>query len=290
VADGHLAPYDIHYFELGNEQYNSNWVHQVAAMEDKAKALGMGGDLFYMFPTNEGLNAADAKLAMDLGLPIDHIMPDIHIGTGGAIEVGINDFNRMPNFLQSAINCETNAETHNHRRALQEAADLNEWFNLDQALSSRFKARTASFCNERSGHFDGFDQGISFFLPNMTWLQPPGYVHQMISKTWLPRGIGFDATLASGQSISSQISADGKTLVVRFVNQDAAGKISITIDGSFKALNSVTVWTLVGALMDANTPGNPTKISPMQTTQNFVNGQVFSILPNSYTIIQFSSA
>ena len=40
------------------------------------------------------------------------------------------------------------------------------------------------FCSERSGHFDAYDQGISFFLPNMTWLQPPGYVHQMITQTW----------------------------------------------------------------------------------------------------------
>ena len=26
--------------------------------------------------------------------------------------------------------------------------------------------------------------GISFFLPNMTWFQPPGYVHIMFSQTW----------------------------------------------------------------------------------------------------------
>ena len=51
---------------------------------------------------------------------------------------------------------------------------------------SRLKFRTASFCTERSGHFDGFDQGVSFFLPNMTWLQPPGYVHQMIKDSWQP--------------------------------------------------------------------------------------------------------
>ena len=30
---------------------------------------------------------------------------------------------------------------------------------------------TASFCHGRAGHYDMFDQAISFFLPNMTWLQ-----------------------------------------------------------------------------------------------------------------------
>jgi hypothetical protein len=32
-------------------------------------------------------------------------------------------------------------------------------------------ARTASFCLGTSNNFDAWDQGIAFFLPNMTWLQ-----------------------------------------------------------------------------------------------------------------------
>ena len=32
-------------------------------------------------------------------------------------------------------------------------------------------------------------QGISFFLPNMTWLQPPGFVHKLIKDTWRPHGL-----------------------------------------------------------------------------------------------------
>ena len=124
-------------------------------------------------------------------------------------------------------------------------------------------------------------EGISFFLPNATvslqwtlvcafrctqckalafvlktlfckpqWLQPPGYVHQMIDKTWQvshglqlqfpmdipycsckltrvrptrqPNALNISATAASGDvgntMASAQKSADGKTLVVRFVN------------------------------------------------------------------------
>eukprot|EP01046_Picozoa_sp_COSAG06_P068167 COSAG06_NODE_18008_length_909_cov_0.719753_1_plen_70_part_10 len=40
VADGHPQKYDVKYFELGNEQYNPNYVEQVAAMEAKARTLG----------------------------------------------------------------------------------------------------------------------------------------------------------------------------------------------------------------------------------------------------------
>eukprot|EP00966_Prymnesium_polylepis_P180772 4186777-Prymnesium_polylepis.1 len=64
-------------------------------------------------------------------------------------------------------------------RASKEAADLNAWFNCFDvdgtgALCRRLKFRTVSFCGERSGHLDIWDQGVSMFLPNMTWLQPPG--------------------------------------------------------------------------------------------------------------------
>jgi hypothetical protein len=57
---------------------------------------------------------------------------------------------------------------------LDEAVDLNSFFN---AGNKRVLARTASFCHGRAGHYDMFDQAISYFLPNMTWLQPPGHVH-----------------------------------------------------------------------------------------------------------------
>jgi hypothetical protein len=40
------------------------------------------------------------------------------------------------------------------------------------------------------------DQGLVFFLPNMTWLQPPAYVHQMISNTWFPQAV---SVLQNGQ-------------------------------------------------------------------------------------------
>ena len=40
-----------------------------------------------------------------------------------------------------------------------------------------------------------FDQAISFFLPNMTWLQPPGHVHAMITDSWQPVVVNATAAL-----------------------------------------------------------------------------------------------
>jgi len=168
--DGHPEPYRIRMFELGNEEYNENFVSQMHAMEERASQIGLGVDLFYFFPNNHGLNETDAAKLLQLGLPAQQVLPDIHVGAEGAIPDAENVFAMMPHFPQMAANCETNAKTHDMLRALQESDDLNHWLALfNQTTRSRLLVRTASFCSERSGHFDEWDQGLSFFLPNMTW-------------------------------------------------------------------------------------------------------------------------
>jgi len=167
IADGHAEPYKLRFIELGNEQYNSNYIAQVAAMEARAKEVGAAGELRYIFPSNDGVTGADVAAAAALGLGA-RLVTDVHVGAGGALPVaqalfaahaagGLTD--------DSAVNFETNAGSHDHGRALAEAADLNAFFSAGE---QRVLARTASFCHGRAGHFDMFDQAISSFLPNAT--------------------------------------------------------------------------------------------------------------------------
>ena len=155
-----------------NEQENPDFVSQVAAIEARRAAVG-APELFYMYPTNGGVSAAVAAQLTAIPLSARHVAPDCHVGGGGGVSCALDDFNRLPDFQQSAINCETNAAISDMNRAIMEAADLQAWFNVSAALQERLLARTASFCGERSGHFDAFDQGISFFLPNSAWPPPP---------------------------------------------------------------------------------------------------------------------
>jgi hypothetical protein len=120
-----------------------------------------------MYPTNGGVSAATAAQITAIPLDAAHVMPDCHVGGGGGVGCAEDAFSRLPDFKQSAINCETNAAISDMNRAIMEAADLMDWFNVSAELQDRLRARTASFCMERSGHYDAFDQGISFFLPNM---------------------------------------------------------------------------------------------------------------------------
>ena len=125
TADGHPAQYKVKYFELGNEQYNPNYVEQVAAMEAKAVELGIGGTFHYMFPQNNFLNQADLTKAAALSPRLDsQMVADVHIGGGGAVEAARKLFASNTSFKMGAVNAETNAGTHVFSRASDNAIPL----------------------------------------------------------------------------------------------------------------------------------------------------------------------
>ena len=169
-----------------DEQYNPYFVEQVLAMEARSAAVG-SPPLRYMFPSNSGLRSSDAaRLLAAAPAVVPRVLPDLHVGAGGAVGAAQALFASppTPGFEQGAINCETNAGTHDLQRALDEAGDLIDWFTADPAITGRLYARTASFCTGSSSQYDSWDQAMSFFLPNATWLQPPGHVHAMVTATW----------------------------------------------------------------------------------------------------------
>ena len=139
---------------------------------------GIGNTIHYMFPSNGFLNSTDVAKAAKLSPRVDaQMVADIHIGGGGAVESAGALFSKLDEagFKGGAVNAETNAGTHTFDRAMSEASDLNDWFNSDLVNADPAKARlhfrAASFCMGDATDFDSWDQGISFFLPNATWLQ-----------------------------------------------------------------------------------------------------------------------
>ena len=121
-----------------------------------------------------------------------------------------------------------NAGSHDLLRALNEAADLIDWFTADTATTDRLYARTASFCTGGSSQFDSWDQGISFFLANMTWLQPPGHVHTMIKDSWADTTLGFSHAGALPGNLTFSAQRAGGSLVLRAVNKGQA-PLSLTV-------------------------------------------------------------
>ena len=78
-------------------------------METRAAQLGHPREVFYMFPDNGGMSAADQAKAVAAGLPIDKIAVDVHVGSAGGVEGIESVFTKAPSFPQSAINGEVNA-------------------------------------------------------------------------------------------------------------------------------------------------------------------------------------
>ena len=97
---------------------------------------------------------------------------------------------------------------------------------------------------------------------------------------------------------SAQKSADGKTLVIRFVNfassssPTAAVKVTVHLKSktgaTVETAGAATVWTLQSADgLAANTPGDPTHVSPKKSSlASFADGTVLDVPSNSYVIVE----
>lgn len=284
AEDGHPEPYEVKFFELGNEQYNSDFSEQVKAMEERATKLGHRGEFFYISPNNGNwlTDPEEAVTIEALGIR-DHAVMDQHVGYGcqdkgctdGAVERAGAKFEANPGLTMGSVNFEVNAGTHQMPRALAEATDINDHLNCDPrndatAWCSRIHVRTASFCTERSGHYDAFDQGITFFLPNMTWIQPAGYTHKMIHDTWQPNMLTVhDYTGNPTPTASAAVSSDSKSLTLRLVNTGNTTMEKVVVIKGMEVQEQALVTELASPSQEAyagysgNPPGQPNTISPV---------------------------
>jgi len=137
----------------------------------------------------------------------------------------------------------------------------------------------------------------------MTWLQPPGWVHAMITHSWQPNAV---ASWGTGDVLgSAQLSDDGASLTVQLVNPvDAAGPMVVSLSfagGSFTPSGAVNVFTLAenvpaGTQPDktaGNSPSAPLYIAPVQSMLEWPAGQPvlnITLPPFSFTILELFAA
>ncbi len=106
-----------------------------------------------------------------------------------------------------------------------------------------------------------------FLNPSKVWLQPPGYVTQMLSRNYLPQLVKCEVTDTKGElDATAKRSEDGAALVLQVVNVgDQPIATTIQIAG-FSAGNSVAQVTELSGPLDAvNTADNPNAIVPKQS-------------------------
>jgi hypothetical protein len=185
---------------------------------------------------------------------------------------------------------ELNANNHEQRRALANAAALGAIMR-----DGRIPVALSANCLQPDGQNDnGWNQGLLFLNPSKVWLQPPGYVTQMMARNYLPRIV--DAKVEGGDgkvSVTATRSEDGKELVLQVVNLDSRARTSvIRVEGFTPSKEVAEVMELAGPLDGRNTAQEPQRITskPKQWRYEIKEGAArYTFAPQSFTIIRFSA-
>jgi hypothetical protein len=313
VADGHRQPYRLRYLELGNEERVDE--QYAAAFEALAKAIWakdrdvilVVGDFAYDEPIRDPMNFTGAASKITslaghrkiLALAREHgreVWFDVHLGTDGPGPSG--SLKALPSFINAlakvadgakhrVVVFEYNAQNHAVRRALGNALATN---TIER--DGRLPIVTSANCLQPDGQNDnGWDQGLLFLNPSQVWLQPPGYVTQMLARNYLPQLVSCEVTGEQTKlDVSAKRSEDGKTLVLQVVNiGDKAVSPVIHITGFVPEKAIARATMLAGLLNAVNTADKPESVIPKQSEwkHKIKEGRTsYTFSPYSFTVLR----
>jgi hypothetical protein len=314
VADGHPQPYGLRFIELGNEERVDD--KYAGKFEALAKAVWakdrdiilVVGDFVYGKPIRDpfkfrgafsGITTLAAQQKI-LRLAKQHdreVWFDLHVGTDGprpdATFAGMFTFidalDRIADGARYKVAVfEFNAGNHAQKRALANALAINA-IERDGRISFAASAN----CLQPDGQNDnGWDQGLLFLNPSQVWLQPPGFVTQMISRNYQPRLVKCEITgMGKNLDANAKRSDDGKTLVLQVVNpDDTAVTAQIRIAGFVPVRPEAQVTELSGPLDAVNPAGKTDALVPQQSEwkhQIKEGSASHTFPPHSFTVLRF---
>ena len=193
---------------------------------------------------------------------------------------------KIANGARHRVLCfELNANSHGQIRAVANAMSINTL-----ARDNRMPIVTSANGLQPDGQNDnGWDQGLLFLNPSQTWLQPPGYVTQMMARNDLPKLVKCEVSAGSHLDVTATLSEDGKAMVLQVVNTGAAESAVISFDGFKPTKSAVHVTELVGPSNAANTADRPHAVVPRQSDWTYDSkpdaGRAFPA--QSFTILRF---
>ena len=113
---------------------------------------------------------------------------------------------------------EFNANNHDQRRALSNAIAIGR-IERDGRIPI---ATSANGLQPDKQNDNGWDQGLLFLNPSQVWLQPPGYVTQMIAKSRQPLTVPATVTGSSELDVTAEKNEQGTCVVLRVTNPSDA--------------------------------------------------------------------
>ena len=315
VADGHAAPYKLEYLELGNEERVDE--KYVARFEALAKAVWakdpqiilVVGDFAYGNRIRDPLNFSGAASRITslagqqriLQLARRHdreVWFDVHVDTDHPVKFN-SSLEGMFSFADAldkmadgakhkVVVFELNAGNHAQKRALANALAINA---IER--DGRMPIVTSANGLQPDGQNDnGWDQGLLFLNPSQVWLQPPGYVTQMLSRNYLPQLVECRVTGAEGRlDANAKRSDDGKTLILQVVNSsEQALAARIHLAGFVPGNPVAQVSELSGPLDAVNTADKPREITPRHIAWKHAikdGWMSCTFPPHSFTVTRF---
>jgi alpha-L-arabinofuranosidase len=314
VADGHAKPYGLKYIELGNEERVDDRYYEKFAAIARAvwakdpQVVLIVGDFAYDGPITDPMKFGGAasritslaahekilKLARENGR---EVWFDVHVWTDGP---GVSpSLTALPTYIDAlekvaggakhkVVVFELNANNHRQRRAL-----ANAWAVGAIERDGRVPIVCSANGLQPDGQNDnGWDQGLLFLNPSKVWLQPPGYVLQMISRSARDRLLPVELTGGEGKmDVTAMRSEDGKSVALRVVNLDAEARtVRVQLDGFVPAKPVAVVEELAGALDARNTAGEDSRFKPgrREWRHEMRDGATEYVFPpHSFTVIRF---
>jgi hypothetical protein len=313
-ADGHSEPYRLPFIELGNEEsvndgYADKFENLAQAIwaKDPSVTLVVGDfcyerhidDPFHFSGAAGGITSLAAQQRI-LKLAKQHnreVWFDLHVGTEWPERLNAS-LDGMFSFVDALEKIsegarfkvavfELNAGNHAQKRALANAQAL-----IAAERDGRLPIVTSANCLQPDGQNDNdWNQGLLFLNPTQVWLQPPGYVTQMMARNYLPNRVRCAASGGSGLfDASAKRSDDGKTLVFQIVNAGPnAVHAKVEVTGFTPGRPTAQVTELCAPWEAVNTAENREAVVPKKSEwkHQFANGSTtYSFPPGSFTVIR----
>jgi alpha-N-arabinofuranosidase len=296
ASHGHPAPYNIKYWQVGNERSGREYEEALPAFCRAMKAADPSIKLFSSYPTPGVMRAAGDML--DYVCPHQYSCEDLagekreldetrkmiaELAPGRRIKVGVTEWNTTGGdwgtgraklwTLANALSC---ARYHN---LLHRESDLVEIANRSNL--------TNSFCS-----------GIIQTDNHRLYTTPCYYAQQLYATLagTIPLRLDADLPPEMAPDISATLSSDGRTLTIFAINEALTG-VSRKLDlSAFGPLADAHVWTLTdrehaGSPDVTNSFDHPKRISPVQSTFKAPAPKfTYTFPPLSLTVLQWSVA
>lgn len=313
AADGHPEPYKIKYIQLGNEErvddaYYAKFEKLAVAIWRIAPDLKLVvGDFLYVNKIEDPFDfrgaasnitslAAHQKILQLAKRHNAEVWFDIHLVTERIEKNGtVIAFSSFVDALEKiadgakhrVVVFELNSNSHSLERALSNVLAIHA---IER--DGRIPICCAANCLQPDGQNDnGWNQGLLFLSPDKVWLQPTGYVTQMISKHWQPFLLQSSVSNDDGSlDVTAKSSEDGTIITLQVANVSARPLTAdLQIQNPSIQHKKASVKELSGQLAATNTRENPSAITPraysLQNEHGFSNAQ-HTFPPYSLTVIE----